>query len=718
MPERTARRILILLLVVVLALLGSRLGKSLFRSPNAAIGEEPSARVITWRLGLGAAAGALPRAAAERFVEQLTRQTQGRLQVTIHPASWLGGDGRMLELAGRGELSMVLLPFSTLDDRLDAMQLFDLPFFIPPREQLHAALDGDLGRMLLDRMRGLGLEGLVFWDGGARHFIGERPLLTPGALAGLRIAEPDDAVSSEMFKRFGARMIPGTPSSGQRDGDLQAAETTLLDLQDKPLPPQWKDLTLSGHALSGHVLAVSRVALDMLSGEQQKVLLESARETTRWERAALCLREGEIRKQLREGGVRLHELTGEQRESFQELLAYVPRKFEAWIGSDLLAKAWEWLWLHGEKSVVEQEILVGLDAQLSGESALAGLELSRGIRLAIDGINERGGVLGRRMRLLARDNHGLATRGLDNLQFFAGMENLVAVIGGQKSTVVAAEVEAVHALGLPFLLPWSAARHLTENGFEVNQVFRLSLNDRWSAPFLADAALARGRRIALVLENSSWGHDFEKIIVRHLHARGVRHVGVHWVDNGRKSFASLISRLDEDRVDVVVLVDTPDESLPFLLEIARSLPSVAVVSHWGLLGGQWTPEQLKVIGSMDLVFPQTSFPAEFATPQGQALQKAMRLFLGLGPEEPMVEMGSGFVQAYDLVRILASAIQAAGSWDRRAVRSAMEHMPVHEGLLRRLTPLFDAQRHDALGIEDYRLARMTPQGRIVPAEGR
>lgn len=709
MSEKSFKRILIVLLLIALALLGGRIAKSLRDPVETLVGPQTAHnREIALRLGIATSVGPVPRAAATRLAERLAALSQDGLKLTIHPSAEFGGDERMLKLVSRGELSMVLVTSDFLARRIEAMRVFDLPFLFSSRDALHRALDGEFGRVLLDKARQLNLEGLAFWDGGCRHLLADRPLSSPEAFAELRVVEPDNRVNRAYFARLGVRYV--TPD----DTSAQAWEQPLSGLERHSGRLESAHLTLSGHTHLGHLLAIGRDVQDLLTARQQEILLEAAREIAWWTRVEQRDREVEIMKRLRGMGMRIQELPAEARERFRALLSPVEHGFEEDIGADVMAKLAEWQMLHENEATRLGEILIGLDAQLSGESARAGLELSRGIRLAIESINDRGGVLGRRMRLVARDNHGLATRGLENLKFFAGLEDLVAVVGGQKSSVVAAEVELVHDLELPMLLPWSAARHLTENGFKPNQVFRLSLNDRWTAPFLADSALRRGSRIALVLENSSWGVEFEKIVSRHLNARGVRPVVLQWVDNGQERFDTLISRLGETGTEVVILVDTPDESVPILMELRRHLPSVAVVSHWGLLGGDMTAMQRKAIGGMDLRFPQTGFPNEPNHRAGQAMLAAYRRHLGMDENEP-VHVMVGFAHAYDLVGMLAEAVRGAGSVDRRMVRDALERLPVYDGVMKRLRPPFDEQRHDALDDQDYRLGRLTPEGVVVPA---
>ena len=80
--------------------------------------------------------------------------------------------------------------------------------------------------------------------------------------------------------------------------------------------------------------------------------------------------------------------------------------------------------------IVEDSLLVCLDADMSASSAQAGEAIRRGAALAIKEINAAGGVLGRPLELLIRDHRGNPDRGVDNLDEFAGMTDVIAVIGG------------------------------------------------------------------------------------------------------------------------------------------------------------------------------------------------------------------------------------------------------------------------------------------------
>ncbi|MBF0126396.1 MAG: DctP family TRAP transporter solute-binding subunit [Magnetococcales bacterium] len=716
--ERQLQAALVVLLVLVLTVLGYRLHRNLGGpdETGSVPVQEPKAGV---RLGLNIPAGTALYAAAMRFAGEVDARSHGRMRISVHPNQELGTDDQMLEMARRGELSMLLIPTAKLTVDLPAMQVLDLPFYFPTREALHQALDGDPGRILLDKVRAIGLEGITIWENGFKHFTANRPLRGPEDFAGLRVRVMKNRVIMEQFRLWNALPISidfHATRKALEEGVVAAQENPLAAIVSMGFHEVQSHLTLSGHAYLGYLFAISRKFLATLGGEEQRLLMDAARTLTPWQREESLRREAGFLETIRKAGVEVHALDAGARERLRREVAHLPGRFAEMIGADVIAKTEEALLLPELASADGREtLLIGADLQLSGESALTGLEIIQGASLAVEEINREGGVLGRPLRLIARDHYGLATRGVENIRFFSGLKGLVAVLGGQKSVVVNAELDLVHQLELPLLLPWSAAQRLVENGFTPNYAFRISLNDGWAGPYLVNAALKRGKRVALVLENSSWGQQIGRTMHQHLTSLGLAPVGVWWLDNGITSAAQQVTGVGDSGAEVVVLVDTPDESMVFLEELAQKFPAMPVLSHWSLLGARLDPARLRLMGKMDLRFPQTLFfTMPGAEPVGIKLMERYRAALRLENDERLLQ-GPGFAHAYDLVRILARAIRQGNSVERPAVRDALERIREYEGVVKRYAPPFDARHHDALGPDDYRLARMTAEGRIVPA---
>jgi branched-chain amino acid transport system substrate-binding protein len=98
----------------------------------------------------------------------------------------------------------------------------------------------------------------------------------------------------------------------------------------------------------------------------------------------------------------------------------------------------------------------------------------------------------------------------------------------------------------------------------------------------------------------------------------------------------------------------------------------------------------------------------------QVMEAANRLF-GIA-DARRVPSPVGMAHAYELTRILALAIDKAGSVDRTAVRKALEEVKNYSGLIKDYKQPFTAIRHEALGPEEVFMARYD-DGALVRIDG-
>src|SRR3989442_12109198 len=138
----------------------------------------------------------------------------------------------------------------------------------------------------------------------------------------------------------------------------------------------------------------------------------------------------------------------------------------------------------------------GLVAAMSGGSALSGEAIKRGLTVAIDEINARGGLLGgRRVELVIRDEEGNPSKGVTAARDVIEREGAVAVFGGLHSPVRLAMLPVFHELKVPYVGTWAAATGITRNGRNPNFMFRVSANDDIVDHFLAKHVVERlGRK--------------------------------------------------------------------------------------------------------------------------------------------------------------------------------------------------------------------------------
>ena len=73
----------------------------------------------------------------------------------------------------------------------------------------------------------------------------------------------------------------------------------------------------------------------------------------------------------------------------------------------------------------------------------------------------------------------------------------------------------------------------------------------------------------------------------------------------------------------------------------------------------------------------------------------------------------GTAHAYDLVHILVKAVRKAKSVDRTKIRDMLERLSEYNGLIKKYSSPFTPQKHDALNINDFIIAKFNKQGHIV-----
>src|SRR3989442_1259201 len=153
-------------------------------------------------------------------------------------------------------------------------------------------------------------------------------------------------------------------------------------------------------------------------------------------------------------------------------------------------------------------ISVALVAAMSGGSALSGEAIKRGLTVAIDEINARGGLLGgRKVELVIRDEEGNPSKGVTAARDVIEREGAVAVFGGLHSPVGLAMLPVFHELKVPYVGTWAAATGITRNGRNPNFMFRVSANDDIVDHFLAKHVIEKlgKQKPGVILENTPWG---------------------------------------------------------------------------------------------------------------------------------------------------------------------------------------------------------------------
>ncbi len=361
----------------------------------------------------------------------------------------------------------------------------------------------------------------------------------------------------------------------------------------------------------------------------------------------------------------------------------------------------------------EDTIKIGLIATLSGPSAKSGEAITRGLEVAIDELNAAGGILGKQVELLSRDDESNPAKGLTAARELVQREKVAVVFGGLQTPVSLAMVPYFNQVKTPFMGPWAAGTPVTKNGAEENYIFRVSAVDELVDIALVDRAVAvHGSKLpGMILINNPWGESNEKGLRAALTARNMEYAGIEKIEGSDVDVVPQLTRLKEAGADTLFMVANVDPSAQVIKSLERMGWEVPVVSHWGPAGGRFS--ELAGPRGEEVEMIQTF------TFSGNMTDKAKDVFAKLQAKYPEIETikdvtpAVGVANAYDAMHLTALAIEKAGSTDGPAIRQGFYDIETHAGLIKTYQNPFSPDVHDALGPEDYLFTRFI-DGEIVP----
>ena len=349
----------------------------------------------------------------------------------------------------------------------------------------------------------------------------------------------------------------------------------------------------------------------------------------------------------------------------------------------------------------QETIKIGLITALSGQSARAGEAITRGLAVAIDELNAKGGALGRKFELVRRDDEATPAKGVIAARELLFREKVAVLFGGLDTPVSLAIVPIVNQEKRVFVGPWAAGTPITKNGAKDNFVFRVSAVDE-----IVDRAMLQysqrtfnAKNCGMILVNNPWGESNEKGLTAALNAKGMKAAGIEKFEGNDVDVVPQLSRLKNAGADCLFLVGNVGPSAQVVKSLDRMGWKPPIVSHWGPAGGRFT--ELAGPSAPSVHFVQTY---SFFGNQRPVGTKVLKMLMAKYPDIKSagdVTPAVGVANAYDAMHLVALAIKNAGSTDGPKVREGFYKIGRYEGLIKTYNKPFTADNHDAVNENDY-----------------
>jgi tripartite ATP-independent transporter DctP family solute receptor len=231
--------------------------------------------------------------------------------MSVHPAGELGSDGAILEGVRLGSIELGLTgnPFFTqFAPRLNVM---DLPYLFRDAAHAHKVMDGPVGASLLKDLERNRMKGLAFWEIGFRHVTNSKhPIRAPQDLSGIKIRTTPNKAHIEAFKLWGANPLPMAFTElylALQTGTVDAQENPINNIYANRMHEVQKFLSLTGHAYTASIIVMNLAKFNALPTEQQKALVDSAREAALHQRELNARQESENLAKIKEAGIEVTE---------------------------------------------------------------------------------------------------------------------------------------------------------------------------------------------------------------------------------------------------------------------------------------------------------------------------------------------------------------------------------------------------------------------------
>ena len=339
-----------------------------------------------------------------------------------------------------------------------------------------------------------------------------------------------------------------------------------------------------------------------------------------------------------------------------------------------------------------QDIKLGFNGNISASpSAQSGAAGVIGIRAAIDDINAAGGVLGRKLTLVVRDDQSQPPKSIQNMSDLIDNEKVVAVFGPTNSGNALAwkhipNQKKVVSMGM--IGSGSAITHPMSPGAE-NYMFRVSMVDREQVAGLVAYAKKSGTtKIGLMGETTGYGQgglkDLEEIAKMH----GMTPLATEKFGVGDTDMTSQLNKMKAAGVDTILVwaQGTPTGQLVRSMEKINYFPMM--LSSWAADNITFFDAAGRNLASRPIFMRTMVNPT---TPAQQRLYDRTASQLAAPSAFPFV------IHGYDAVQLVAAAIRQAGSTEGPKVREALENLnaPV-QGVKKTYNKPFSKDQREAL----------------------
>ncbi len=321
-------------------------------------------------------------------------------------------------------------------------------------------------------------------------------------------------------------------------------------------------------------------------------------------------------------------------------------------------------------------IKIGAILPLTGSMGPVGKHIAESAQLAIDTINQGGGIKGCQVQFILRDDQGQPTVGVDAAKYLVEVERVAALSGSVSSGVTLPILTAVAVpSGVPLVSCCSTAATFTTmaaegrtNGF----FFRTLPTLKTQAYATAKVTAERGyKRIAIIYLNTDFGTGMVKDFTKATEKLGGKVVKAVAYNENQPSYRAEVNAAMAEKPDALFLVAFPQDGAT----MTREWISLGGTQNLVLNNALRSLDYIKLVGAKYLQSAFGMDNASVAGPTVDAFKVAFQKAYNTSPDGP------GIYNQYDAIMAIGLAIALAPDLSGKSIRDAMRKFQTEGGTI-------------------------------------
>ncbi len=323
----------------------------------------------------------------------------------------------------------------------------------------------------------------------------------------------------------------------------------------------------------------------------------------------------------------------------------------------------------GESEVIK----VGKYGPLSGPMSLSGTASAQGVELAIEQINQNGGLLGKQVELVSYDDKSSPEQAVKAVTRMIESEHVDVIVGSLHSGNVLAQAPVNEKAKVPQIGLGTSPGWL-QQGYQF--LFRPVPNTHIINVQIAKTIQDMGyKKVGGLGRSDEYGKGGIDDIASQLKGMGIEMVS-EWYQPGDTDFTGQIAKLINSGAEAIISYGVDADQGPTMKQLRRL----------GFTGYVFGPESMNVPSVKEVAGKDADgaiYGSAYvipASPDGAIDDYQKQFFQAYMDKFGSMPKSQTAMRAYDATYLLAEAIKIAGTTDGQAVRDALAGINGYEGL--------------------------------------